>query len=93
MNSARVISLLILLAPAPALARTDLPAAIAEQERVLMRQPDDDAARLAYADLLLRAGDRAGAARETAKLEPLSLSPEQVARLDALRQRLSDVAR
>jgi hypothetical protein len=67
--------------------------AAAFYERQLMRTPDDDAARLAYVEVLLRLDERDRAAREIAKLEPLMLPPEQVERLDALRLRLGGEAR
>lgn len=70
-------------------ATADPQAAALACERVLMRDPDDDAARLALVDLLLRLDDGIGAAREIARLEPLMLPPEQVDALDALRLRLA----
>lgn len=95
MRSAIVISMFAAaLAPAASAQKAGDPRRqAAEYERILLRAPDDDAARLAYADVLLRMDDRSGAAREIAKLEPLALTAEQTDTLDALRARLGGAAR
>lgn len=51
--------------------------AAAAYERILLEQPDADAVRLMYIDALLRLDEPAGARREVAKLNPLTLNPEQ----------------
>lgn len=63
--------------------------AAAAYERILLEQPDADAVRLMYIDTLLMLDEAAGARREIAKLNPLTLDASQRALLEGYQTRLT----
>jgi len=63
--------------------------AAAAYERLLLQQPDDDATRVAYVQVLLNLDDRVTAGHEIAKLNSVTLKAEQQATVAALQTRLA----